>query len=164
MDMRIDFYKGDEGRLCWWVATPPGRRAFEGTTMAAGRDLPHDLAQFVIESALDLREGFWGLLANGASFKSVPGRRATQPGLRLVRAHHDALLATEGIVNTHFAAWRGGASTPVGASLDVMYARWLALPIGGTLTVEWPVHLLPPVPAARRRLGGRRPRALRGRS
>ena len=86
MRMRVEFYRSDDGRTCGWVATPPHRRPFEGTTMAAGRDLPHDLAQFVIESALDLREGFWGLLANGASFKSVPGRRATQPGLRRVRA------------------------------------------------------------------------------
>ena len=36
--------------------------------MASGRgDLPHDLAQFVVESTLELHHGFWGLLANGAS-------------------------------------------------------------------------------------------------
>ena len=39
--------------------------------MAAGRDLPHDLVQFTIERALDIRDGFWGLLAHGASFASV---------------------------------------------------------------------------------------------
>ena len=54
MRMRVDFYKADAGRLCSWIATPPHRRAFQGTTMAAGRDLPHDLTQFTIERALDI--------------------------------------------------------------------------------------------------------------
>lgn len=80
MMMRVEFYKRGEGRLCAWVATPPRRRPFEGSTMAAGRDLPHDLTQFVIERALDIRDGFWGLLAHGAWFASVRGRRPTRPG------------------------------------------------------------------------------------
>jgi hypothetical protein len=143
MHMRVEFYKSDDGRTCGWIATPPHRRAFRGTTMAAGRDLPHDLAQLVIESALGVRDGFWGLLAHGASFKSVPGRRATRPGTQLVRAHRDALVAVEDVVNAHFARWRSGADTPVAPALDVMYARWLALPAGERLVVEWPVHRLP---------------------
>jgi hypothetical protein len=50
--MRVEFSKDDGGRLCGWVAAPPKRRPFRGSTMAAGRDLPHDLTQFVIERAL----------------------------------------------------------------------------------------------------------------
>jgi len=47
------FYKVDEGRLCAWTATCPRRRPLQGTTMASGRgDLPHDLAQLVVESTL----------------------------------------------------------------------------------------------------------------
>jgi hypothetical protein len=150
MDMRVEFYKEDEGRLCAWTAAPPKRRPFRGTTMAAGRDLPHDLAQFVVERALGLRDGFWGLLANGASFKSVPGRRPTKPGHALVRAHLDGLVSVEGIANTHVGAWRRGEGTPVGAALDVMYARWLALPVGTPLVVDWPVRHLPNAPAPTR--------------
>ena len=45
MGMQVAFYKVDDGRLCAWVATPPKRKRFQGTTMASGRDLPHDLAQ-----------------------------------------------------------------------------------------------------------------------
>lgn len=44
MLMRVEFYKAAEGRLCGWIATPPHRRAFQGSTMAAGRDLPHELS------------------------------------------------------------------------------------------------------------------------
>lgn len=143
MVMRVEFYKAGDGRLCGWMATPPGRRSFQGTTMAAGRGLPHDLTQFVIERALDIRDGFWGLLANGATFASVPGRRPTKPGRALVRAHEDALMAVEGIVNRHHHAWLHGEPTPVAAKLDVMLARWVALADGERLVLEWPVHRLP---------------------
>src|SRR5688572_5043549 len=159
MVMRVEFYKGAEGRLCGWVATPPHRRPFQGSTMAAGRDLPHDLVQFTIERALEIRDGFWGLLAHGASFASVPGRRPTQPGRALARAHHDALVAVEGVVNGHYAAWRRGEATPVGAALAAMYARWVALADGERLALEWPVHPLPSAaPRARRPHVGRRGR------
>ena len=163
MLMRVEFYKGAEGRLCGWVATPPKRRPFQGTTMAAGRSLPHDLTQFVIERALDFREGFWGLLASGATFASVPGRRPTRPGRALVRAHHAALVDVEGIVNGHYLAWRRGEATPVGPALDAMFARWRALPEGEPLVLEWPVHRLPDAtPARRRRQARRRPHVQRG--
>jgi hypothetical protein len=142
MNMRVEFYKRDGGRLCAWIARPPRRRAFEGTTMASGRDLPHDLMQFVIERALGIREGFWGLLANGATFKSVPGRRPTRPGRSIVRDHFEALNAVESVVNAHHHAWRNKRATPVGPVLDAMYARWLALPHDEPLVVEWPVHRL----------------------
>ena len=143
MIMRVEFYKGDEGRLCSWLATPPRRRAFQGSTMAAGRDVPHDLTQFTIERALDIRDGFWGLLAHGAWFASVPGRRPSEPGRALARAHHAALMAVEGTVNGHYLAWQRGEPTPLAPALDIMLARWRALPEGKPLLLEWPVQPLP---------------------
>jgi hypothetical protein len=142
MMMQVEFYKAGEGRLCGWVAAPPKRRAFQGSTMAAGRDLPHDLSQFVIERELGIRHGFWGLLAHGAWFASVPGRRPTQPGRALVRAHQAALAAAEGVVNTHFFAWRRGEATPVGPALEEMLARWRRLADGERLVLRWPVRRL----------------------
>lgn len=156
--MLVEFHKSTDGRTCGWTAAPPRRRPFEGTTMAAGRDLPHDLAQFVVERALGIHDGFWGLLANGGSFRSVPGRRPTRDGLALVRTHQRSLEAVEGVANAHVTAWRRGEPTPVGPALDVMYARWLAVPVGGSLRAEWEVHRLPPGPRAVRR-PGRRSRA-----
>ena len=142
MEMRVAFYKANGGRLCGWIATPPKRRSFEGTMMASGRDIPHDLGQFVVERALGLQEGFWGLLANGATFKSVPGRRLTKPGRHMVRVHFDAHHAVEGLVNRHVDAWRSGATTPVGPALEAMYHRWRALRVGDRLCLEWPVRRL----------------------
>ena len=143
MIMRVEFYRAGDGRLCGWIATPPHRRSFQGSTMAAGRDLPHDLTQFTIERALDIRDGVWGLLAHDGSFASVPGRRPTPQGRAIVRAHQDALVAVEGIVNGHYLAWKRGEPTPLKPALDIMFARWLALGDGERLVLEWPVHPLP---------------------
>ena len=162
MIMRVEFYRAGEGRLCGWIAAPPHRRPFQGSTMAAGRDLPHDLTQFTIERALEIRDGFWGLLAHGGWFASVPGRRPTPQGRAIVRAHHAALVAVEGVVNGHYLAWKRGEATPLKPALDAMYARWLALTDGERLALEWPVHPLPDRLArsrshrARQRDGGRR--------
>jgi hypothetical protein len=111
--------------------------------MAAGRDLPHDLTQFTIEHALDIRDGFWGLLAHGGSFASVPGRRPTPQGRAIVRAHHAALVAVEGIVHGHSLARKRSEPTPLKPALDTMYARWLGLDNDERLALEWPVHPLP---------------------
>jgi hypothetical protein len=142
MGMEVTFYKVDEGRLCAWRARLPKRRPFDGTTMASGPSLPHDLAQFVAESTLGLPHGFWGLLAAGATFESVR-RRRTRPGRRVIRTHHGELMATEHLVNRHVAAWRANTPTPVGPALDAMLARWRVLPVGAALRVEWPVRPAP---------------------
>ncbi len=136
--MQVSFYKVDGGRLCGWRAEPPKRRRFQGTTMASGRDLPHDLAQFVVEAALGLRHGFWGLLAKGATFKSVPGRRGTRPGRRLIREHAKELNAAERAANAHLTAWRSGGPGPVNLALDDMFMRWRALHVGEELRLDWP--------------------------
>lgn len=143
MIMRVEFYRAGEGRLCGWIAAPPHRRPFQGSTMAAGRDLPHDLTQFTIERALDIRDGFWGLLAHGGSFKSVPSRKPTPQGRAIVRAPYAALVAIEGVVNGHDQAWKRGEATALKPVLDGMYARWLSLADGERLALEWPVHPLP---------------------
>lgn len=127
-------------------------------TRAARIDLPHDLAQFVVELTLGLEEGFWNLVANGATFKSL-GRRQTKPGRQLIAAHRAELNEAEKVVNAHVAAWRDGDPTPVGPALDAMLARWRALRVGEELVVEWPTWRLPrPSPPVRRAPRQRRPR------
>jgi hypothetical protein len=135
--MQVAFYKADEGRLCTWVATPSRRKPFRGTTMASGRDLPHDLALFVVEGMFGLDWGFWGLLAKGATFKTVPGRRPTKPGRRVISAHRAQLDSAEGIVNTHVKAWRMGMATAASTALNAMLVRWRTLKVGEELRLDW---------------------------
>ncbi len=147
--MKVAFHKTEEGRLCSWRAEPPKRRPFQGATMgsrAGHTELPHDLATFVVEAALGLEHGFWNLVANGATFRSL-GRRRTEPGRRLILAYRKELDEAEWAVNAHAGAWQRGEPTPVGPALDEMLARWRALPLGEELVVEWPTRRLPGVPA-----------------
>lgn len=111
--------------------------------MAAGGDLPHDLSTFVIEAALGLDHGFWGCVAEGATFKTL-GRKRTPQGRAVIRRHRDELDAAEHRVNEIYVAWRAGRATAVDAALDAMLTRWRALDDGDELTVEWTVsHRLP---------------------
>ena len=142
--MQVMFSKSDDGRLCSWRAELPKHGRLQGSTMAARAshtDLPHDLAQFVVEAALGLEEGFWNLVANGATFKSL-GRRLTRPGRQLIADHRAELNRAEGIVNAHVEAWRDGNPTPLGPALDAMLVRWRALQVGEELVVEWPTRRL----------------------
>ena len=136
--MRVEFYKPSERhRLCAWEATRGKRTVVPGSTMAAGASIPHDLAQYVIEAATDTENGFWGLVARGATFKST-GRKRTQSGRALIAEHRDDLDASEALAGEHMKRWRRGESTPVTDALTEAAARWEALEVGERMVFEWP--------------------------
>ena len=104
--------------------------------MAAGGDVPHDLATFVIESALGIRHGFWGCVAEGATFRSL-GRKRTPQGRSVIQRHLGDLDDGERRVNEVYFAWRRGEPTPAGDALDAMLARWRSLANDEELVLEW---------------------------
>lgn len=134
--MEIRFRKGTRGRTCSWVAVRPPRTRVPGPTMAAGGDVPHDLATFVIEQALGIRYGFWGCVADGATFRTL-GRRRTPHGRDVIRCHAAELDAAERRVNEVYFGWRRGEATPVDAALDEALGAWRRLPEGGELVRRW---------------------------
>jgi len=134
--MEVRFRKTDDGRGCAWEALRPPRNRVPGPTMAAGGDVPHDLATFVIEQALGIEHGFWGCLAEGATFRSVK-RTRTERGREVIRRHQRELDEAERLVNEIHFGWRRGEGTPVDDELDRMLEVWRALPGGGELTLEW---------------------------
>ena len=134
--MEVTFTKLRDGRLCGWTALRPPRTRVPGPTMAAGGDLPHDLATFVIEAALGMEHGFWGCVADGATFRTL-GRRRTPQGRAVITAHLDDLDAAEARVNEVYFAWRAGRPTEVDEVLDATLADWRALPDGGQLVRRW---------------------------
>lgn len=78
--MLVTFHKLAEKRLSTWEAVRGRRTQIPATAMALGRgDLPHDLGQMIVEASLGIEHGFWGCVAQGASFKSL-GRKRTRPG------------------------------------------------------------------------------------
>jgi hypothetical protein len=137
--VRVTFRKNELGQ-CDWEAVRARRTRVPGCCMGgrvrAGH-LPHDLAGFVIEGGLGLRHGFWGLIAEGATFNSMRKRR-TREGRAVIAAHRAELDAAEARVHAEEHLLEHGGDSPLRPEWDAMVARWAALPVGGTLELEWP--------------------------
>ena len=132
----MTFRKLDGGRLCTWDALRGKRTRVPGTTMASGKTLPHDVSTFVVEAELGLRHGFWGCVADGATFRTL-GRRRTKPGRRVIQEHVAELDDAELRVNAEVWAWHQGVKSRTAPALDAMLARWQALPVDGELVLHW---------------------------
>jgi hypothetical protein len=132
--MEVRFRK--EGRVCRWTALRPPRTRVPGPSMAAGASVPHDLATFAIEQALQIDHGFWGCVADGATFRTL-GRKRTPQGRAVIHRHVTELDDAERRVNVVYAAWRAGSMTPANGALDGALAAWKRLPDGGELVCEW---------------------------
>jgi len=107
--------------------------------MPIGRgSIPHDVGHMPSEAHLDIRTGFWGLLARGATFDHGTQQRRTRPGRQLIRDNRAALASAEKLGNHHHFAWVNGRPTPVAGTFDRLARHWDDVPDGGTLTVHWP--------------------------
>jgi len=136
--VRVTFYVHDERkRICGWDAWLTHRRRIPGALMGYGNGLPHDLAQYVIEAATGYENGFWGLVARGATFKST-GRRRTRPGRAIIARHRADIAASERLAGLQLAAWKAGARTPVATALAQAMDQWHGLGRGATLVFDWP--------------------------
>lgn len=132
----------------------------------AARELPHDLAHFVVEDALELEAGLWGVLAAGGMFdhtKVLEGRRkphADQRARAVVEAAGDRLsqaemltrfvcdLALEGadrdVARLKAAAgarwWRETSADQLERACRALRdtsVRWRDVPVGEALVVTW---------------------------
>jgi hypothetical protein len=136
--MQVRFYVTDERkRICGWDALDSRRRRVPGPQSGYGRDLPHDLAQYVIEASTGFANGFWGLVARGATFKSV-NRRVTKPGRALIVQHRAEIAESEALAGCHLAAWKAGDKTPTTHALDAARLQWRALELGSAIVFDWP--------------------------
>ena len=136
----VTFHKvGGRSPRAWWEAVRATRGRVIGGHMPIGRGrIPHDLAHMATEAHFALTDGFWGLLARGATFDHGTRQRPTRPGRQLIRDHRPGLEAAEALGNQHHFAWRDGTPTPVGPTFDLMARWWDATPDDGTLTIRWP--------------------------
>jgi hypothetical protein len=160
----VVFRKAKRG-LCAWEAHPPKRRPVAAIGGPGGHGLPHDLLQLLVERELGHRHGFWGCLADGASFRSLVwgGRRRTPQGRAVIASHLTELDAAERDANAEAQAWRHGVATAMTPVLVEMRERWLALPEGGEIELDFPLTRPAPVrlpvdasrPRSRPAAGGR---------
>ena len=139
--MRVEFVKiEDKGRrMVRWDAVRNRGIKVPGTLMGVGRTdtLPHDLGQYVIEAATGYPNGFWGLLAKGATYKTT-GRKRTKPGRAIIASHRDDLLESEQLAARHLTQWHAGATTPVTEALARAQQQWVALQTDQRIAFDWP--------------------------
>lgn len=136
--MKVTFTKLVEKRISTWTATRGKRTVVPGSSMALGRGgMPHDLEQLVVEAVVGLEHGFWGSVAEGATFRSL-GRKRTKPGRAVIRRNRTEIELSEHIVHDHVDRWRAGKPTPCSERLTEFDERWRALADGESLTVHWP--------------------------
>jgi hypothetical protein len=136
--VKVTFTKLVERRVTTWTAVRNKRTVVPGSTMALGRGgMPHDLEQFVVEAVVGLEHGFWGSVAEGATFRSI-GRKRTKPGRDVIRRNRFEIQAAEHIVHDHLERWRAGKPTPCADALTEFEARWRDLGDHESLTVGWP--------------------------
>jgi hypothetical protein len=147
--MQVEFYKREnKGRVvAGWDATRSKRTRVPGTVMAAGKSLPHDLAQYIIEASTGYHNGFWDLVARGATFKST-GRRRTKPGRAVIAANREELAGAEALAGLHMACWRTRRRSTVTDDLDRALAQWNELLPGQRLVYMWPSSCGSVVPGA----------------
>jgi hypothetical protein len=138
--LTVTFHRVDgSSPSAWWEAVRPTRGRFRGGYMPIGRGrIPHDLGHMATEAHLGIRDGFWGLLARGATFDHGTQQRPTRPGRQLIRDNRAALNAAEKLGNSHHFAWANGQPTPVAATFDRLAKLWERVLDGGTLTLRWP--------------------------
>src|SRR5947209_18462449 len=91
----------------------------------------------IVEGVARLDRGFWGSVAAGATFNSMPVKRTT-PGRAVIARNRDHSDEAEKIAGEHYHRWKHGLPTPAAAYLDEIGRRWDAPPDGGRLVIEWP--------------------------
>jgi len=134
----VTFKKLIEDRVTTWEAVRGRRTRVPGTTMALGRGgLPHDLVQMIVEGVLGIKNGFWGSVAAGATFKST-GRKRNRPGQAVIAANRQGIAAAEHVVGEHYARWQAGGATPTASRFEEISDLWLRLGDGDELTLDWP--------------------------
>ncbi|MCU1400944.1 MAG: hypothetical protein JWN62_4053 [Acidimicrobiales bacterium] len=147
--LTITFHKSSGYRpLAWWSARRRTGGTMQGGHMPIGHGvIPHDLAHLATEASLGIEDGFWGLLARGATFRHGTDRRPTRTGRALISTNRAGLHAAEQLGNLHHGLWVHGHPTPVAATFDRLAEAWRGIPDGGTMTVTWPLATTRPVVA-----------------
>lgn len=120
--------------------------------------LPHDMAHFIVENELGITGGVFGQLAAGGRAKTFRAVNAKRPGRserrdnRIARENRKDADLSELVVNLACRTWKAEKELPppvkgVSAEdiaricrvFDEVSAKWSALKVGGSLTLEWTV-------------------------
>jgi hypothetical protein len=126
--------------------------------------IPHDLAHYVVEKELGLRDGLWASIAAGAileGMKVIFGRQrphAKERSQAIQLTNHHGIMLAELAVGIVLDTIKGKPLHSIGSptmslishtdsvalvqktrpAMEAMIARWQAIPMGDALVVSWP--------------------------
>jgi hypothetical protein len=103
-------------RECRTVVRLNDGRSYAVPTFGPNHPLPHDLGHFVVERALGVQTGFWGLVARGAEFPGMQLQEGRRPFHAEARAR--AMLRSSQEVRTEAEALAGRVGRIVAGNLD----------------------------------------------
>ena len=118
--------------------------------------LPHDAAHFIVESELGIKGGVFGQLASGGTANTfrtsdkAKARSSRKRGSTLAKINKVDSLFSEHAIYAAQSRWEGHDIIPETkippADLDRLIAKfeefaaeWSRLPVGGSVTREWPL-------------------------
>jgi hypothetical protein len=162
--MEVEFTKASDRRYSVAITREHGPALLP--RYAPGYDdlMPHDLAHYLVEEEFGIELGVWGQLAAGGGGVSLPAptgndlrnRRRSQ---RIGAMGRDDMARSERLVAMAVALWERSIGRPKHQArpltvdvdpeqlrravrrLDEVSGRWHRLPIGRSLTFEWPQQL-----------------------
>lgn len=120
-----------------WVARRHKSRIVGSGLGSDPRYLPHDIVTFLVERELGIKDGFFGTVAAGGTFRSMQKKR-TAHGKQAIARNRTGLDRAEQVVNRVWSDWKAGVPTPCSALLTAAEDEWMSLPPGGELTLDWP--------------------------
>src|SRR4051794_37409015 len=147
--MQVRFTRTGERRYGVFIERDDGTRLAMHPAPGYDAAIPHDLAHFVVERECAIAHGVFGQVAAGGTagtFHPADGavdRRLRRRADRLLRAHEADMVRSERLAQAAFGVWRTNqrpapdALERVCARFDELSARWRALGVGESLTLEW---------------------------
>lgn len=132
-----------------WVARRHKSRIVGSGLGSDPRHLPHDIVTFLVERELGIKDGFFGTVAAGGTFRSMRKKRSRN-GKEAIARNRSGLDRAEHVVNRVWSDWKAGVPNPCSAILTAKEEEWMGLPPGGELSLVWPTVAARPAKVAPR--------------
>ena len=120
-----------------WVARRNKSRIVGSGLGSDPQHLPHDIVTLLVEREMGIKDGFFGTVAAGGTFRSMRKKR-TAHGKEAIARNRHSLDRAEHTVHRVWSDWRSGRPTACSAILTAVEEEWMGLPPGGELTLAWP--------------------------
>lgn len=149
--MRVEIVKKADGSGVLRCTRDSGSATWQTQTIRhAGFFALHDLTHFAVESALGLRSGFFGLIAQGWEIDDTTGKGSRGPlpeeariaenlvGLFFAEQSSDVPWTAEDFRSFSQLPLTEEQVSAIRGRRDQLFAQWALVPVDGALTLEFP--------------------------